>query len=252
MYSVHMTPGRSSDKQGTSKNVDTEVGVYKNRRKESIPVKVFNYLKTQMQTEGISRGSTAGALALGGRHKPEELSTLAANTRFSRKEIQLIYRGFKQECPTGLVDEEAFKQIFSQFFPQGDASQYAHYVFNTMKRKPSGKISFEEFLTILSKVSRGSVEEKLQWIFGLYDLDGDGLISKEEMLDVVGSIYEMLGRYTQPQIVEPHLAAREHVDRIFHLMDANKDGVVTIEELVQWCSKDEQLLRSLDTLDTVL
>ncbi|PBC34907.1 Kv channel-interacting protein [Apis cerana cerana] len=169
---------------------------------------------------GILGGSTAGALALGGRHKPEELSTLAANTRFSRKEIQLIYRGFKQECPTGLVDEEAFKQIFSQFFPQGDASQYAHYVFNTMKRKPSGKISFEEFLTILSKVSRGSVEEKLQWIFGLYDLDGDGLISKEEMLDV--------------------------------LMDANKDGVVTIEELVQWCSKDEQLLRSLDTLDTVL
>lgn len=61
------------------------------------------------------------------------------------------------------------------------------------------------------------MEEKLQWIFGLYDLDGDGLISKEEMLDVVGSIYEMLGRYTQPQIVEPHSAAREHVDRIFHV-----------------------------------
>ncbi|KYN38076.1 Kv channel-interacting protein 2, partial [Trachymyrmex septentrionalis] len=182
---------------------------------------------------GVLGSSGGAALALSGRHKPEELATLAATTRFSRKEIQLIYRGFKQECPS-------------------DASQYAHYVFNTMKRKPSGKISFEEFLTILSKVSRGSVEEKLQWVFGLYDLDGDGLISKEEMLDVVGSIYEMLGRYTQPQILEPHVAAREHVDRIFHLMDANKDGVVTIEELVQWCSKDEQLLRSLDTLDTVL
>ncbi|EZA62512.1 Kv channel-interacting protein [Ooceraea biroi] len=217
---------------------------------------------------GVLGSSGGAALALGGRHKPEELATLAATTRFSRKEIQLIYRGFKQECPTGLVDEDAFKQIFSQFFPQGDASQYAHYVFNTMKRKPSGKISFEkpadrnssvrksaisnEFLSILSKVSRGSVQEKLQWVFGLYDLDGDGLISKEEMLDVVGSIYEMLGRYTQPQILEPHVAAREHVDRIFHLMDANKDGVVTIDELVQWCSKDEQLLRSLDTLDTVL
>lgn len=61
------------------------------------------------------------------------------------------------------------------------------------------------------------MEEKLQWVFGLYDLDGDGLISKEEMLDVVGSIYEMLGRYTQPQILEPHVAAREHVDRIFHV-----------------------------------
>ncbi|XP_046429980.1 Kv channel-interacting protein 1-like isoform X1 [Neodiprion fabricii] len=201
---------------------------------------------------GVLATTGGGALTLGGRHRPEELTTLAATTRFSRKEIQLIYRGFKQECPSGLVDEEAFKQIFSQFFPQGDASQYAHYVFNTMKRKQSGKISFEEFLTILSKVSRGSVEEKLQWVFGLYDLDGDGLISKDEMLDVVGSIYEMLGRYTQPQCAEPQLAAREHVERIFHLMDTNKDGVVTIEELVQWCSKDEQLLRSLDTLDTVL
>lgn len=39
---------------------------------------------------------------------------------------------------------------------------------------------------------------------------------------------------------------------LFQQMDANKDGVVTIEELVQWCSKDEHLLQSLDTLDTVL
>lgn len=53
------------------------------------------------------------------RHRPEELSALAAKTRFSKKEIQMMYRGFKQECPTGYVDEEAFKQIFSQFFPQG-------------------------------------------------------------------------------------------------------------------------------------
>lgn len=66
------------------------------------------------------------------------------------------------------------------------------------------------------------MEEKLQWVFGLYDLNGDGLISKEEMVDVVGSIYELLGRYTQPQIVEPHAAAREHVDRIFHVSSQHK------------------------------
>ncbi|XP_043481432.1 Kv channel-interacting protein 1-like isoform X1 [Leptopilina heterotoma] len=258
MYSVHVT---ETSVPGSSRGSTTEI-VYKTRRRESMAVRVLNYIRSQFQSDEIPEaeledlggvlGGSGGALTLGGRHRPEELATLAATTRFTRKEIQLIYRGFKQECPTGLVDEEAFKKIFSQFFPQGDASQYAHYVFNTMKRKQSGKISFEEFLAILSKVSRGSVEEKLQWVFGLYDLDGDGLISKEEMLDVVESIYEMLGRYTQPQIAEPQVAAREHVERIFHQMDTNKDGVVTIEELVQWCSKDEHLLQSLDTLDTVL
>ncbi|XP_057341247.1 Kv channel-interacting protein 1-like [Microplitis mediator] len=268
MYSVHVTAERrkstvsvTSAQPSTSKCRDSEVLF--NVRRKSIPVRIINYVKEKFHSQDTAEDDeledvtdvlgTSGAASIPlGRHCPEQLATLAATTRFTRKEIQLIYRGFKQECPTGLVDEQGFKQIFSQFFPQGDASQYAHYVFNTMKRKHAGKISFEEFLAILSKVSRGSVEEKLQWVFGLYDLDGDGLISKEEMLDVVGSIYEMLGRYTQPQILEPQLAAKEHVERIFHLMDANKDGVVTIEELVQWCSKDEQLLQSLDTLDTVL
>jgi Ca2+-binding EF-hand superfamily protein len=74
---------------------------------------------------------------------------------------------------------------------------------------------FQDFLGILSKVSRGSVQEKLQWIFGLYDLNGDGLITKNEMLDVVTSIYEMLGRSTEP-VVEEH-SAQEHVEKIFHV-----------------------------------
>jgi Ca2+-binding EF-hand superfamily protein len=64
-------------------------------------------------------------------------------------------------------------------------------------------------------VSRGTVQEKLQWIFGLYDLNGDGLITKKEMLEVVASIYEMLGRSTQPQVDEH--SAKEHVEKIFHV-----------------------------------
>lgn len=184
------------------------------------------------------------------RYRPEELAKLARTTKFTRKEIQLIYRGFKQECPTGMVDEDSFKHIFSQFFPQGDASQYAHYVFNTIKHNHTGKISFEDFLAILSKVSRGSVQEKLQWIFGLYDQNGDGLVTKTEMLEVVSSIYDMLGRNTTPMVEET--SAKDHVERIFHLIDTNQDGVVTIDELVEWCSRDEQILQSLETLDTVL
>lgn len=35
-------------------------------------------------------------------------------------------------------------------------------------------------------------------------------------------------------------------------MDADGDGVVTREELAGWVARDPALLRSLDTLDTVL
>lgn len=89
----------------------------------------------------ILGGSAAASLALGGRHRPEELNTLAATTRFTRKEIQLIYRGFKQECPTGLVDEEAFKHIFSQFFPQGGES----------KRSPFKTFAYESLRKVKKK-----------------------------------------------------------------------------------------------------
>lgn len=64
-------------------------------------------------------------------------------------------------------------------------------------------------------MSRGSREEKLQWVFGLYDLNGDGAISKKEMTDVVTSIYEMLGNSTLPVVDDK--SAVEHVDKIFNV-----------------------------------
>jgi len=38
------------------------------------------------------------------------------------------------------------------------------------------------------------VEEKLRWTFSLYDINGDGFITREEMTDIVTAIYELMGR----------------------------------------------------------
>jgi len=184
------------------------------------------------------------------RYRPEELETLEQSTKFTRKEIQLIYRGFKQECPNGMVDEQSFKEIFVQFFPQGDASQYAHYVFKTFRNGSTGTINFEDFLQNLSQASRGTVQEKLRWIFCLYDLNGDGYISKAEMTSVAGAIYDMLGRHASPPIDDQ--TAGQHIDQIFHKIDVNQDGLITFEELSQWCTSEEQFIKSLGMLDTVL
>ena len=53
------------------------------------------------------------------RYRPDSLSALSRTTRFTEAEIKRIYRGFKAECPTGVVKEDTFKIIYSQFFPQG-------------------------------------------------------------------------------------------------------------------------------------
>ena len=45
-------------------------------------------------------------------------------------------------------------------------------------------VDTQDFLQSLSQASRGTIQEKLRWIFGLYDLNGDGFITKAEMTSV--------------------------------------------------------------------
>uniref|UniRef100_A0A3Q3DC74 Kv channel interacting protein 3b, calsenilin n=1 Tax=Hippocampus comes TaxID=109280 RepID=A0A3Q3DC74_HIPCM len=148
------------------------------------------------------------------RHQPEGLEQLQAQTQFTRKELQSLYRGFKNECPSGLVDEETFKTIYSQFFPQGDATMYAHFLFNA------------------------------------FDMDRSGAIRFEDMLAIMTSIYDMMGRYTLPSVRED--SPYEHVEKFFQKMDRNRDGVVTMDEFIDTCQKDESIMSSMQLFENVI
>lgn len=91
-----------------------------------------------------------------------------------------------------MLTKEEFQKIYRQFFPFGDPSSFADYVFNVFDSDKSGSIDFKEFICALSVTSRGKMEDKLDWAFQLYDIDGDGKISYEEMLAIVEAIYKMV------------------------------------------------------------
>uniref|UniRef100_A0A3B3R7E3 Potassium voltage-gated channel interacting protein 3 n=1 Tax=Paramormyrops kingsleyae TaxID=1676925 RepID=A0A3B3R7E3_9TELE len=180
------------------------------------------------------------------RHQPEGLEQLQAQTKFTKKELQSLYRGFKNECPSGLVDEETFKTIYSQFFPQGVGN--ANNV-DVILLWGFGFFS-QDFVIGLSVLLRGSVTEKLNWAFNLYDINKDGYITKEEMLAIMKSIYDMMGRYTYPTVRDD--APSEHVEKFFQKMDRNRDGVVTIDEFIETCQKDENIMSSMQLFENVI
>ncbi|KAM9511921.1 A-type potassium channel modulatory protein KCNIP1-like isoform 1-T2 [Salvelinus alpinus] len=183
-------------------------------------------------------------------HRPEGLDKLEAQSNFNKRELQVLYRGFKNECPSGVVNEDTFKQIYAQFFPHGDASSYAHYLFDAFDSAHSGSIKFEDFVMALSILLRGSVREKLTWTFNLYDINRDGYISKEEMTDIVRAIYDMMGKYTYPALKTD--TPKQHVDAFFQKMDKNRDGVVTLDEFILSCQEDENIMRSLQLFENVI
>uniref|UniRef100_T1IID3 EF-hand domain-containing protein n=1 Tax=Strigamia maritima TaxID=126957 RepID=T1IID3_STRMM len=146
------------------------------------------------------------------RFRPQALDVLCRTTNFSRREIQRMYRGFKQECPSGIVNEETFKQIYCQFFPLGNANRYAHYVFKTFDQNQNGA----DILACLSSLSRGTLQDKIGWAFRLYDVDGDGYVRRDEMVAIVSSVYDLMERYAVRAPNEK--TVRDHVDRIFQRM----------------------------------
>ncbi|CAG2162731.1 unnamed protein product [Oppiella nova] len=165
----------------------------------------------------------------------ESLGELCKCTKFTKREIQVMYRTFKQDCPTGLLEEDTFREIFTRFFPYGNVNPYAHYVFKTFDHNRDEAISFKDFLQWLSLLCHGSSQEKLKWAFRLYDINHDGFITRKELSDILCSIYALIGRRTYPVIDERTL--RDHCDRTFQKLDVNKDGVVTFEEFMDICAR---------------
>ena len=68
----------------------------------------------------------------------------------------------------------------------------------------------------LSLLLRGSLLEKLQWVFSLYDVNHDGVITTDEMHMVVSSVYDVMGKFCNPKIDESSIS--EHVQALFEVM----------------------------------
>lgn len=80
--------------------------------------------------------------------------------------------------------------MYLDFF-EGDVFDFVNYVFCMFDMDKSGYIDFKEFLFLLFIIFWGNLEEKLEWVFKIYDVDGDGFVIKFEMEVIIKLVYKM-------------------------------------------------------------
>lgn len=98
--------------------------------------------------------------------------------------ISKLFRDLASRSSNDYID----KTTFLLFFPLPVSSTqglWGERLFDRFARKGMGKIDYEEFVTGLGMCTKNTQEEKLKFLFSLYDLRGDGYIDKAELVSMV-------------------------------------------------------------------
>lgn len=130
-------------------------------------------------------------------------------------------------------------------FPLGESAKYAHLVFKSIDTENTGGITFGDFMDFLSVLSKGSQRDKILWTFHFYDVNRDGCISRDEMMKVTDSILDLVGETAGSHGMRVKMVKKQNMEEVFSYMDTNKDGVVTEEEFMAYCTSNNNYTNNL-------
>ncbi|XP_018347473.1 PREDICTED: NADPH oxidase 5 [Trachymyrmex septentrionalis] len=162
-----------------------------------------------------------------------------SNTRpragFDKENLEWLEKIFKQTVGNkGEICREEFKTIVTSKNPF-----FTERVFQIFDKDNSGTISLQEFLDAMHQFAGKSTNDKIRFLFKVYDIDGDGLIQLRELEHVMRACMEENGmKFSDEQIEDLTIA-------LFEEADQDNRGAITFEGLKKQLEKHEGLLENL-------
>merc|ERR1712179_588392 len=87
-------------------------------------------------------------------------------------------------------------------------------------------MDFPEYMCAINATSLSTPQDKLEWVFNIFDKDGGGTIDSNEIETMLVGLFEMSGA----EVNEEDL--KETCEEIMAAIDGDGDGEVTREEWV--------------------
>ncbi|XP_056326174.1 recoverin b [Danio aesculapii] len=171
------------------------------------------------------------------------LQELQTSTTYSQEQLFSWYQKFLNECPTGRISREQFQSIYASFFPDADPGAYAQHVFRSFDANSDGTLDFKEYIVALHLTSSGKTVEKLEWAFALYDVDQNGSITKNEIHEIVKSIFNMISKEDQKNLPADENTPEKRTDKIWDFFGKKENGKITEGEFIQGVMDNKNILR---------
>ncbi|XP_056154659.1 calaxin [Lampris incognitus] len=133
------------------------------------------------------------------------------------------------------LDRGLFRYILHNTFGMTD-DMMMDGVFRAFDKDNDGLITVKEWIEGLSIFLRGTLDEKIKYCFSVYDLNGDGYISREEM-------FHMLKKslIRQPTEEDPDEGTKDLVELTLKKMDHDHDSRLSYADF-EMAVKEENLL----------
>lgn len=167
----------------------------------------------------------------------DDIEFIMANTDFTRDQVIKWFNEFKVQCPTGRLNKQEFIKFYKKLIKgdHPDEEQFCSAVFDVYDSDGDGSVDFGEFLIAFWIRAKGSVKDKLAWLFDVYDCDNSNFITSWELTKMLKLLLNIKGVKEDPYI---------KAKNIMKELDRSGDGKISKAEFIAGCTKDAKL-RSL-------
>ena len=117
---------------------------------------------------------------------------------------------------------------------------FSKYAFKSFDKDRSNYLDFIEFLMAVSSLSSGDLISNIRLTFQIYDLNGNGKITKAELKRIIEALYKLKGVSHLRKEDRP----RARVKLILEKYDLNRDQEISENEFITACLEDP-VIRSL-------